>query len=183
MLYFQLFFTFFKIGIFAFGGGAAMLPLLQQELVDNQQWLKIEDFTNMIAVSQMTPGPIGINYATYAGYLATGNIIGALVASFALVLPSYIIMSLLARLIFKYRTSPWVLGAMNGLKPTVVGLIGAACMLIVTEDTFGEGYKDWISWMIFILSFIAVKWLKVSPIIVLIMAGVLGIFLYAVLNI
>ena len=88
MVYLQLFYTFFKIGLFGFGGGAAMLSLIQFEIVENHAWITASEFTNMVAVSQITPGPIGINCATYAGYLATGNVLGSAIATFALVLPS-----------------------------------------------------------------------------------------------
>ena len=103
MVYLQLFYTFFKIGLFGFGGGAAMLSLIQFEIVENHAWITASEFTNMVAVSQITPGPIGINCATYAGYLATGNVLGSAIATFALVLPSFIIMMILYKLMSKFK--------------------------------------------------------------------------------
>lgn len=173
MVYLQLFWAFFKIGLFGFGGGAAMIPLIQFELVEHYEWVTSAEFTNMVAISQMTPGPIGINCATYAGYLASGNVFGSALATFALVLPSFIIMMIVARMIQKMKDNPYMEAAMRGLRPAIVGLIAAAALLLVNEETFGENCADWVSWLLFAVSFVATKWLKVHPILlILIMAGI-----------
>jgi chromate transporter len=178
MVYLQLFWAFFKIGLFGFGGGAAMIPLIQFELVEHYEWVTSAEFTNMVAISQMTPGPIGINCATYAGYLASGNVLGSALATFALVLPSFIIMMIVARMIQKMKDNPYMEAAMRGLRPAIVGLIAAAALLLVNEETFGEKCADWVSWLLFAVSFVATKWLKVHPILlILIMAGV-GAIIY-----
>lgn len=178
MVYLQLFWAFFKIGLFGFGGGAAMIPLIQFELVEHYEWVTSAEFTNMVAISQMTPGPIGINCATYAGYLASGNVLGSALATFALVLPSFIIMMMVARMIQKMKDNPYMEAAMRGLRPAIVGLIAAAALLLVNEETFGENCADWVSWLLFAVSFVATKWLKVHPILlILIMAGV-GAIIY-----
>ena len=178
MVYLQLFWAFFKIGLFGFGGGAAMIPLIQFELVEHYEWVTSAEFTNMVAISQMTPGPIGINCATYAGYLASGNVLGSALATFALVLPSFIIMMIVARMIQKMKNNPYMEAAMRGLRPAIVGLIAAAALLLVNEETFGENCADWVSWLLFAVSFVATKWLKVHPILlILIMAGV-GAIIY-----
>jgi chromate transporter len=178
MVYLQLFWAFFKIGLFGFGGGAAMIPLIQFELVEHYEWVTSAEFTNMVAISQMTPGPIGINCATYAGYLASGNVFGSALATFALVLPSFIIMMIVARMIQKMKDNPYMEAAMRGLRPAIVGLIAAAALLLVNEETFGENCADWVSWLLFAVSFVATKWLKVHPILlILIMAGV-GAIIY-----
>ena len=178
MVYLQLFWAFFKIGLFGFGGGAAMIPLIQFELVEHYEWVTSAEFTNMVAISQMTPGPIGINCATYAGYLASGNVFGSALATFALVLPSFIIMMIVARMIQKMKDNPYMEAAMRGLRPAIVGLIAAAALLLVNEETFGENCADWVSWLLFAVSFVATKWLKVHPILlILIMAGV-GVIIY-----
>ncbi|MBO5345438.1 MAG: chromate transporter, partial [Paludibacteraceae bacterium] len=140
MIYLQLFITFFKIGLFGFGGGAAMLSLIQFEVVEHYGWITVSEFTNMVAVSQVTPGPIGINCATYAGYLATGSILGSAVATISLVLPSFIIMMLLIVFMTKMKNNKIVDSVMSLLRPTVVGLIAAAALLLITEETFGVGY-------------------------------------------
>ena len=178
MVYLQLFWAFFKIGLFGFGGGAAMIPLIQFELVEHYEWVTSAEFTNMVAISQMTPGPIGINCATYAGYLASGNVFGSALATFALVLPSFIIMMIVARMIQKMKDNPYMEAAMRGLRPAIVGLIAAAALLLVNEETFGENCADWVSWLLFAVAFVATKWLKIHPILlILIMAGV-GAIIY-----
>lgn len=178
MLYLQLFITFFKIGLFGFGGGAAMLSLIQFEVVEHYGWITASEFTNMVAVSQVTPGPIGINCATYAGYLATGSILGSAVATISLVLPSFIIMMLLIMFMTKMKNNKIVDSIMSLLRLTVVGLIAAAALLLITEETFGAGYRDWTAWLIFIGAFIATKWLKLSPILMILSAAVIGLIIY-----
>lgn len=178
MIYLQLFITFFKIGLFGFGGGAAMLSLIQFEVVEHYGWITVSEFTNMVAVSQVTPGPIGINCATYAGYLATGSILGSAVATISLVLPSFIIMMLLIMFMAKMKNNKIVDSVMSLLRPTVVGLIAAAALLLITEETFGVGYRDWTAWLIFIGAFIATKWLKLSPILMILSAAVIGLIIY-----
>lgn len=178
MIYLYLFITFFKIGLFGFGGGAAMLSLIQFEVVEHYGWITVSEFTNMVAVSQITPGPIGINCATYAGYLATGNALGSAIATFALVLPSFIIMMLLITFMAKMKNNKRIESVMALLRPTVIGLIAAAALLLITEETFGLGYKDWTAWLIFIGAFIATKWLKISPIVMILCAALLGLIIY-----
>lgn len=178
MLYLDLFLSFFKIGLFGFGGGAAMLSLIQFELVERHAWITAAEFADMVAVSQVTPGPIGINCATYAGYLASGNVWGALVATVALVLPSFIIMMILARVMSRFGDNPWVVNIMKILRPVVVGLIAAAALLLVNEDSFGENYLDWTAWLIFIAAFVAVKWLKVTAVQMIVAAAVVGLIIY-----
>lgn len=178
MIYLQLFITFFKIGLFGFGGGAAMLSLIQFEVVEHYGWITVSEFTNMVAVSQVTPGPIGINCATYAGYLATGSILGSAVATISLVLPSFIIMMLLIMFMTKMKNNKIVDSVMSLLRPTVVGLIAAAALLLITEETFGVGYRDWTAWLIFIGAFIVTKWLKLSPILMILSAAVIGLIIY-----
>ncbi len=178
MLYLQLFITFFKIGLFGFGGGAAMLSLIQFEVVEHYGWITTSEFTNMVAVSQVTPGPIGINCATYAGYLATGNAFGSALATFALVLPSFIIMMLLIAFMTKKKDNKYIDSVMCILRPVVIGLIAAAALLLITEETFGVGYRDWTAWLIFAGAFIATKWLKISPILMILSAAIIGLIIY-----
>lgn len=178
MVYLQLFYTFFKIGLFGFGGGAAMLSLIQFEIVENHAWITATEFTNMVAVSQITPGPIGINCATYAGYLATGNVWGSAIATFALVLPSFIIMMILYKLMTKFKDNPWVSSIMSVLRPVVIGLIAAAALLLINEESFGERYSDVSAWIFFVVAFVLTKWCKLNPIFMILGAAVLGIIVY-----
>ncbi len=178
MVYWQLFYAFFKIGLFGFGGGAAMLPLIQFEVVEHYAWISSAEFADMVAVSQMTPGPIGINSATYAGYLAAGNVWGSLVATFAVVLPSFIIMLAVAGVLAKFKNNRYVDGALAGLRPVVVGLIAAAALLLMNEDNFGAHCADYISWIIFAVAFIGVRFLKINPILMILLAAVSGLLIY-----
>ena len=138
MLYFLLFITFFQIGMFGFGGGYGMLSLIQGEVVHHYGWMTTGEFTDIVAISQMTPGPIGINSATYCGYTAAHNagygywmsVLGSAVATFALVLPSLILMIAIARVFLKYVNTPTVQSIMMGLRPLAVGVKSAATLLL-----------------------------------------------------
>ena len=174
MIYLQLFFTFFVIGLFTFGGGYAMLSLIQNEVVVNHAWITAQEFTDMVAISQMTPGPIGINSATYVGYAVSGNIFGSLTATIAVSLPSFIIILLICRIYSKFKESNIFASLMKTLRPVVIGMIGAAAGILITKDNF----IDWTSWVLFAGAFIACQWLKMNPILVIILAGVTGYFIY-----
>ena len=144
MIYLYLFITFFEIGLFGFGGGYGMLSLIQHETVEHWHWLTASQFTDIVAISQMTPGPIGINSATYCGYTAVVNaghsmpmaILGSATATFALVLPSLILMVLISKMFMKYMHTHTVESVFRGLRPAVVGLLAAATLLLMTPDNF-----------------------------------------------
>ena len=173
MIYLQLLYSYLKIGFFGFGGGYAMLALIQNEIVVRHHWLTNSEMTDIIAISQMTPGPIPINSATYVGYTVTGNIWGSLLATFAVCLPSLTIMLLITKFYMKLHNNHYVQDAMYGMLPMVVAMILAATLLLLTPDTFIDGY----SWAIMAVAFIAsVK--KMSPILVICLAGVAGYLIY-----
>ncbi len=174
MIYIQLFITFFEIGLFTFGGGYAMISLIQNEVVIKHHWIDASTFTDIIAISQMTPGPIGINSATYIGYSVTESIWGAAVATIAVCLPSFIIILLIAYLYNQYKKNRWFEAALKGIRPVVIGLIASAATLLVTRDNF----IDWKSWLIFIMAFAATQWGKLNPIYVIILAGITGWIIY-----
>ncbi len=178
MIYVMLFYTFFKIGLFGFGGGYAMVSLIQAEVVSRHAWISAEEFTDIIAVSQMTPGPIGINSATYVGYAATGSVWGAVVASVAVVLPSFILMLAISKLLLKYRESIIVSSLFRVLRPAVVGLLASAVIVLMNVANFSSPGTDLymfsISCILFILTFVSTKWLDVNPILAIILAGVVG---------
>lgn len=150
MIFLQLFITFFKIGLFGFGGGYGMLSLIQQDVVVNHPWMSSSDFTDIVAISQMTPGPIGINTATYAGYTALQNmgespwmcVLGSVTATFSLVLPSLILMLLISRFFMKYADHPKVRAVFDGLRPVVVGLLLAATLLLMNAENFGNPFVE-----------------------------------------
>lgn len=201
MIFLQLFYTFFKIGLFGFGGGYAMLSMIQGEVVTKYAWLTTADFTDIVAISQMTPGPIGINSATYVGYTAIVNagfhptmgILGSTIATFAVVLPSFILMFLITKFFLKFQKHPDVESVFKGLRPAIVGLLAAAALLLMSSENFGQfnnlpltnlktffqaNYQLIISIIIFIVSFIAVRRFKVSPILMIILCGIAGFFLF-----
>ena len=146
MIFIQLFYTFLLIGIFGFGGGYGMLSLIQTETVVRHSWLSSAEFTNIVAISQMTPGPIGINSATYCGYAAVKNagygeltaILGSATATFALVLPSLVLMILISKLFMKYMDAPVVRSVFAALRPVVVGLLAAATLLLCNSENFSS---------------------------------------------
>lgn len=172
-VYIQLFISFFKIGLFGFGGGYAILSLIQHE-IEIHGWMTPSEFTDVIAISQMTPGPIGINSATYVGYTASGTILGSIVATFAIVLPSFIIMITLVRFFFYLRGNKYMEYAFLGLRPVVIGLIGAAAVMLMTDENF----IDYISFIIFGAVFLLSLRGKIHPIYLIVMAGIAGFIIY-----
>ncbi len=189
IIFLQLFYTFFVIGLFGFGGGYGMLSLIQTETVMHHHWLSSAEFTNIVAISQMTPGPIGINSATYCGYTAVHNmglsntmaIFGSITATFALVLPSLILMLLISKMFLKYMKTPAVQSIFMGLRPVVVGLLAAATLLLCNAENFSlPSINVWqfsISIGLFIATFIGTMWLKINPIRMICYAAVAGMLL------
>ncbi|MBR2493224.1 MAG: chromate transporter [Paludibacteraceae bacterium] len=173
MTFLALFWSFLKIGIFGFGGGYAILALIENEVVDIHGWMTTTEFTDIVAISQATPGPIVINCATYVGYTATDSIIGSAIATFAVCLPSLILASLAARFIYKFRDNKYVDAAFTGLRPAVVGLILAAGLTLINHDNF----TDYISIIIFAIVAVC-SYFKVNPIFLLMLSGIAGYFIY-----
>lgn len=186
MIFIQLFFTFFKIGLFGFGGGYAMISMIQGEVVEQHQWIASAEFTDIVAISQMTPGPIGINSATYVGYTAVTNagysstaaIAGSVIATLAVILPSFILMLTISHWLIKYKNHPLVTSVFSGLRPAVVGLIASAALLMMNSDNFGswnESHKQvTLSILLFIGTFIGNRFLKINPIKLILLCGVIG---------
>lgn len=190
MIYILLFYTFFKIGLFGFGGGYAMLSLIQGEIVTRFHWLTMQQFTDIVAISQMTPGPIGINSATYVGYTAIVNagypqflgILGSVIATIAVVLPSFILMFTVTKIIIKYRDSNIVENIFAVLRPTVIGLIAAAALLLMNVDNFSapniNPWQFYISIFLFITALVGTMRFKINPIRMIITCGIAGLLLY-----
>ena len=189
MIFLYLFITFFEIGIFGFGGGYGMLSLIQGEVVHHWHWMTTGEFTDIVAISQMTPGPVGINSATYCGYTAVVNagysmpmgILGSLTATFALVLPSFILMILIAKMFMRYMHTAPVQSIFEGLRPAVVGLLGAAALMLMTRDNFSS-YTDnpWqfcISIFLFAATFVGTMWMKINPIRMICYSAIAGLVL------
>lgn len=189
MIFLYLFITFFEIGLFGFGGGYGMLSLIQHETVEHWHWLSSSEFTDIVAVSQMTPGPIGINSATYCGYTAVSNagysssmaVFGSAVATLALVLPSLILMILISRMFMRYMNTHTVQSVFNGLRPAVVGLLGAATLLLMTPENFSlptvNPWQFFISCGLFAATFYGTYFLKINPIRMTIYAALAGLIL------
>lgn len=173
MTFLALFWSFLKIGIFGFGGGYAILALIENEVVDIHGWMTTAKFTDIVAISQATPGPIAINCATYVGYTATDSILGSAIATFAVCLPSLILASLAARFIYKFRNNKYVDAAFKGLRPAVVGLILAAGLTLINHDNF----TDYISAIIFTVVAVC-SYFKVNPIFLLMLSGIAGYLIY-----
>lgn len=174
MIFLRLFFEFFKIGLFTFGGGYAMIPLIQDS-VTNMEWLTDEELINFIAISESTPGPFAINIATFVG-MNVGGVLGAVCTTLGVVLPSYIIILIIAKGYEKYRENHIVIGLMSGLRPTVVGLILGAVISIGSTIFFNTSSTTEIiiSACIFILGLVLI-FNKKHPIIIVVLSGVLGI--------
>ena len=174
MIYLKLFLTFFKIGLFNFGGGYAMISFIQNEVVYKQAWLSTAEFTDVVAISQVTPGPVGINMATYTGYMAAQDAWGALVATLAVCLPSFVLMILASRYFLKYQHTRAVESVFKGLRLGVVGLIAAAVLSLCNAENF----VDYKSVLLFLGAFLAVWKYKKGPITVLAASTVLGLIFY-----
>ena len=193
-LLFQLFITFFLIGVFTFGGGYAMLSMIQSEVVMRHAWLSESEFTNIVAISQSTPGPIGINCATYTGYEVLNDVspvmgfVGSFVATLALVLPSFIIVLALVKVYKKFLGHKYFDAVMSGLRPTVVGLIGAAAVILVVNigwsgftphlSIIEDNFPDWKSWALFGAAILASLKFRVGPITIILAGAVAGLLLY-----
>ena len=192
----QLFWTFFLIGMFTFGGGYAMLSLIQAEVVVEHAWLTESTFADIVAISQMTPGPVGINCATYVGYdvltsAGAGHlmgVIGSLTATLAITLPSFIIVLMLVKFYTRVKGSPVFESVMRVIRPAVVGLIGAAAVILCLKvdwnglvpslSIVGENFPDWKSWCLAAAAFVAAYRFKVNPILIILLSGALGLLLY-----
>ncbi|MCQ2181740.1 MAG: chromate transporter [Bacteroidales bacterium] len=192
----DLFWTFLIIGIFNFGGGGAMISLIQSQVVTAKGWISEEVFANIIAVSQTTPGPIGINCATYVGYQVMSDrgfsdiaaISGSVASTTAIVLPSFLIFFALIKFYSKFHTSPVFRGVMDALTPAVAGMIGAAALILTFHISIEDfiprmelvrsNFADWRSWALFGAAFAATMWTRISPIWVILISGVIGILIF-----
>ena len=193
VIWMKLFWTFFKIGLFGFGGGYGMLSLIQNEVVEKQHWISNSEFTDIVAVSQMTPGPIGINSATYVGFKAIENagmtrieaVCGSLLASFSVMLPSFILMLLISAFFMHYKDHKSVQTVLRWLRPVVVGMLAAAVLLLLNEENLGTfsaaNLQLYVSIGLFVLAFIATYFWKIGPIKVILMAGLFGGLFYSLI--
>lgn len=190
MILAQLFWTFLKIGIFTFGGGYSMIALIQSEVVEKHAWMTVQEFTDILAVSQMTPGPVGINTATYAGYTAVVNaglpawqgVVGSLLASLAVILLPVIAMLIVYTYLSRHEDNPMIANMFCVLRLTVVGLIAAAALLLLTSESFGmPGWNK--QFVVSVALFLVVFYLswrrRANPMLLILGSGFVGWIVYA----
>lgn len=177
----ELIWSFFQIGLFSIGGGYAAMPLIRSQIVDLNHWLTMEQFTDLITIAEMTPGPIAVNAATFVGIQVAG-LPGALAATLGCVLPSCIIVSLLAWLYGKYRNLSVIHGILGGLRPAVVALIASAGLSILMTALWGGDHPAswlsdfrWVSFALFAVALFLLRWKKPNPIWVMLLCGALGV--------
>jgi chromate transporter len=190
MIYINLFITFFKIGLFTIGGGYAMIPLIQQEVLGNN-WLTMTEFVNFLAVAESTPGPFAVNIATFIG-MELGGIFGAIVTTTAVVLPSLIIIVLIAKLFTGFKDNKWVKGALYGIRPVVIALIASAVVSLMLKGLFLEGADmtslqtivnalQFKELLIFAITGLAYFKFKLHPIQLVLLSGGLGIIFFGLI--
>jgi len=173
MLYLKLFFTFLKIGLFMFGGGYAAIPLVQKEIIDMRNWVTAKEFMDILAVAELTPGPIAVNSATFIGY-KLGGFWGALLATTGVVLPAFLVIFFLASFFYGYRTNATISAIFRGIQPAVIGLIAAALVNLAR----GGMIVGWRGGLTTVLVFLAVFFLKVHPILLILLCGMVGFLIY-----
>ncbi len=189
MIFLKLIWSYLKIGIFGFGGGYAMLALIEREIV-GQGWISQQIFTDIVAISQMTPGPIGINSATYIGYVVPRNfdpaygdviwgIVGSILCTIVVVIPSYLMVIHTSHFIARHKDSIAIKGIFAGIRPVCVGLIASAALLLMNHDNFGhDTFSITCSTIICLVSFVLVYFTKLHPILVIVLAGIAGLIIY-----
>lgn len=189
MIYLRLIWSYIKIGIFGFGGGYAMLTLIEREVVGHG-WLTSTAFTDIVAISQMTPGPIGINSATYIGYMAPGmvnpqlsnplwGLLGSVLCTLAVVVPSYLLVLYTSHFVRRHKDSAAIKGIFAGLRPVTIGLIASAALLLMNSENFGtDTVTVCKSIGLCVAAFCATYFAKIHPIAVICAAGLIGYFIY-----
>lgn len=187
MIYLQLIWAFFRIGLLSFGGGYAVLPMIDQIIVDQYGWMTAQQFTDIITISQMTPGPIAINAATFVGNQLLG-VPGGIVATIGVCLPSLIIVLALAYFYFKYQNLALVQGVVTAMRPAVVALIASAGFSIILTAFFGSGepviqlsHLNGVSVAIFLVSLFLLRRFKLDPTYIIIITGIIGLVVYSIL--
>jgi chromate transporter len=176
MIYLKLFFMFFKIGLFAFGGGYVTLPMIYQE-INRIGLMSTAEFSDVVAISQITPGPVAINAATYVGH-KTAGMMGAVAATTGVVLPSFILVMIIAAFLNRYRNSPLVDSTLLGIRPATAGMISSAVIFFAKDSLFILQNISIPAVIIFILATIGMAKFKLNPILIVILAGVVGMFVF-----
>lgn len=182
MIYLLLFWTFFKVGLFTFGGGYAMIPLIQHEVIENHPWMTVEQFTEFVGIAESTPGPFAINISTFVGsQVAPNGLLGSICSTGGVVLPSIVIILLIAAL-FRKVTNHWMVrGALSGAKPVVVGLIGAAAFTLLAHTLMPPelGFR-WMQFLLAVALFAVAEFCKLGAITLILVGAVLGVVLFGI---
>ena len=174
-----LFWSFLQVGLFSIGGGYAAMPLIQAQVVDGHGWLSMAEFTDLITIAEMTPGPIAVNSATFVG-LRIAGVAGAVVATFGCILPSLVLVSLLARIYYRHQRGLVLRGVLGSLRPAVVALIASAGLSILWQVLFQglppsrESFQ-WLGALLFAAAFAALRRLRCSPILVMLLCGAIAL--------
>ena len=179
MIYLQLFLSFLQIGALSFGGGYASMPLIEAQIVTSHGWLTMTEFSDLVTIAEMTPGPIAVNAATFVGTKVAG-VLGALVATAGCILPACVLVTLIARLYLKYRNLTVLQSVLGSLRPAVVAMIASAGLTILMNAFWGSrtvvlANTNYVMVVIFLLSFVLLRKTKLSPIAVMVLAGVLNL--------
>lgn len=179
MIYLQLFLSFLQIGALSFGGGYASMPLIEAQIVTSHGWLTMTEFSNLVTIAEMTPGPIAVNAATFVGTKVAG-VLGALVATAGCILPACVLVMLIARLYLKYRNLTVLQSVLGSLRPAVVAMIASAGLTILMNAFWGSrtvvlANTNYVMVAIFLLSFVLLRKTKLSPIAVMVLAGALNL--------
>lgn len=180
MEYIDLFLSFFQIGLFSFGGGMGAIPLIQEQVVYKHQWLSLTEFTDLITIAEMTPGPIAVNASTFVG-IRTHGVLGAIVATSGCILPACIIVSLLAWLYFKYEKLPYLQGILSGIRPVIIALIATAGVSIFKLAVFEKGFNI-IGLLLIIMGVFLLKKYRLSPIKIMLGSGFIGGIAYIIIG-
>ncbi len=175
MIYLQLFWSFFQIGLFSFGGGYVALPLIQEQVVNIRGWLTMQEFADVVTISQMTPGPISINAASFVG-AKMGGILGSVIATLGNVFPPFVIVITLAFIYYRYKSLKVMQGILYGLRPAVVGLIASAGLTILIHAFHNAtGNLSWFAVALFVIGFVIIRIKKINPIIIIGVSGVVAV--------
>ena len=179
MIYLQLLWCFLQVGLFSIGGGYAALPLIQSQVVELNQWITLAEFTDLIAIAEMTPGPIAINAATFVG-IRVGGVLGGLVGTVGFLLPSLVIVSLMGFVYYRWKGLTVLQSILGSLRPAVVSLIAGAGISILLQVLFGGGEMvpanlNWVGGLLFCLAFFLLRKYKLNPILVMVLCGAISI--------
>lgn len=186
MVYLKLFLSFLKVGMFSIGGGYAAMPLIQSEVVTGHGWLSMGEFTDLITIAEMTPGPIAVNSATFVGIRIAG-VPGAIAATFGCIFPSCIIVSLLAFIYYKYKNMSVLQGILQSLRPAVVALIAGAGISLLRSVAVGEEALlpenvNWLGIVLFAAAFFVLRKWKWNPILVMLLCGIANLGIHVILG-